>query len=481
MHAWNVGFVAFVMVSVGLAGCLETELDNQDAMDRFAFTSPDNPIPEEGLTHNHQDPAQHRFARNASVVFHDDLLRFGGNVEQPVGAHAAAIHEGRALLALAVHGAETGGGQQGVHVYDISTPHAPVHLSFFNSGVQVNGDRTVAWSESGETLFLGYEAGDLPGVAAVDVRNPSSPLLAGFWSDPLGFGSHTIAAGAMDGTQYVFSLSMGVTILSYADGVFSVEGKYVTQDQLAIADAAQYAANDNAGGAGTFALRSVYGHDMNFYLDPLTGMPLLLVAYAYDGAKILDVSTPAAPVLMGRFMPPADTDHKHYTHSITAERGPDGALVVVVGSETFEPENQQVASPIWILDATDTVTGLPMQNQPIHLSTWRNPGGAAAGDLGLSVHFFRQEAGLLYLSHYHGGVWAVDLQTESARVHPEAFGYLMPVPDDAMWAPEECCIGFDLDGVPMTFDVTVLNGTVYAADLIQGLVVGEFQRPASAI
>ncbi len=441
------------------------------------FESPDDPILLEGFGHDHQDPAQHRFARNASVVFHDDLMRFGGSVEQPVGAHALALHKDRELLAVAVNGAETGDGQQGVHLFDVSEPQAPVHLSFFSASVAVNGDRTVAWSESGDVLFLGYEGAGRPGVAALDVRTPTNPLLVGFWDDPLGSGSHTVAAGGVDGVQYVFSLSYGVTILQYENGVFTVVGKYVTQDELAAADAVYYVTGEQEGSAQTYAVRSLYGHDMNFYLDPKTGTPLLLVAYAYDGAKILDLSNPSAPVMIGRFMPPQDSDHKHYTHSITAERTLDGALVVVVGSETFEPANQPIASPVWILDATETLEGLPMQNQPLHLGTWRNPGGAAAGDLGLSVHFFRQEAGLLYLSHYHGGVWAVDVRTEAARAAPEAFAYLMPVPEDAIRAPDDCCIGFDLDGVPMVFDVEVLNGTVFAADLIQGLVVAEFQVP----
>lgn len=154
-----------------------------------------------------------------------------------------------------------------------------------------------------------------------------------------------------------------------------------------------------------------------------------------------------------------------------------GQLLAVVGSETFEPPNQGIASPLWILDATAAVTAPPLTVEPQHLSTWRNPGGAAAGNLGLSVHFFRLDGGLLYVSHYHGGVWAIDLRTPEKQSKPQDFGYIMPIPPGAIAPPEDCCIGFDLDGAPMVFDVAVKDGTVYAADIIQGVTATRFDSP----
>ncbi len=467
--------LAFLPLVVAmLAGCVDPAVDPVDAPDRF--TNPDNPIPEEdGGAHDHRDPLQHLFAENATYLDHEDLKRFGWSEEQPVGAHAVDIAGN--LLAVAVHGAETDEGQNGVHLIDISDPANMTHLSFWSAGVPVNGDRTVAFSGDGQTLFLGFEGGAANGVQALDIRNPNAPVPVAFWDDPQDFGSHTIAAGIIDGEQYVFSLAAGVNILRYDESGFTLVGKYVTADELAAAEAWRYVVGDEQGNPQTYALRAVYGHDMNFYLDPETGLPLLLVAYAYDGAKILDLSQPSAPVLLGRFLPPKDTEHSHYTHSITAERMATGELIVVVGSETFEPSNQGIPSPIWILDATQTVAEPPMTAQPIHVGTWSNPGGAPAGDLGLSVHFFRQEDGLLYISHYHGGVWGVDLRTPEARAQPTHFAYMMPVPEDPVLPPEECCIGFDLDGVPMVFDLAVDDGIVYAADLLQGVVSLEMQRP----
>lgn len=448
------------------------------------YTAPADPIPEEGEAdgHDHRAPGQHRFAENASLVAFDDLRRFGWSPETVVGAHAVDLAGD--LLAVGVNAGETDEGQQGFHLFDVSDPARLTHLSYYEAPLPVSGDRTIAFSQDGETVFLGYEGDARPGVAAVDVSNPLAPMEVAFWDDPQAFGSHTISAGAIGGVQYVFSLAMGVNILRYVapqngqEGTFTLVGKYLTADQLAALDAVGMALGDGgAGPAQTYALRALYGHDMTFFPDPATGKPILFVAYAYEGFKAVDLTVPSAPALLFRWMPPADTAHKHYTHSVEAARMESGQLLVVVGSETFEPENQEIASPIWILDATVAAAGLPLAAEPVHLSTWRNPGGAAAGSLGLSVHFFRLEDGLLYLSHYHGGIWGIDLRTPEAQAAPAAFGYIMPIPPTAIAPPEECCIGFDLDGAPMVFDIEVKDGVVYGADIIQGVTASRFVTP----
>lgn len=472
-----------VVVLASLAGCLDSRPLADGGM--RGYTGPADPIPVEGADgHDHADPLQHRFAQNARLLAHDGLRRFGASAEVPVGAHVVDVAPARGLLAVGVNGGHGDEGQQGFHLFDVSDPDLLVHLSYYQADQPVGGDRTLAFSTDGMTLFLGYEGDARPGVAAVDVSDPVHPREVAFWDDPQGFGSHTISAGAIGGVEHVFSLAMGVNILRYdgpqngQEGGFTLVGKYLTADQLAALDAVGMALGDGGPGpAQTYALRALYGHDMTFFQDPVTGKPLLFVAYAYEGFKAVDLTVPSAPLLLFRWQAPADTSHKHYVHSVEAARLASGQLLLVVGSETFEPQNQEIASPIWVLDGTAAAAGIPLAAEPVHVSTWRNPGGAAAGSLGLSVHFFRLEAGLLFLSHYHGGIWAIDLRTPEAQARPAAFGYIMPVPADPVAPPEECCIGFDLDGVPMVFDVEVLDGVVYGADLIQGVTATRFIAP----
>jgi predicted small lipoprotein YifL len=479
MRRASLAVLALLSLAV-LAGCLQSgPAAGPDAME--GYSAPGDPIPEEGdgSGHDHRDPAQHRFARNATLVAWDDLRRFGWTPETVVGAHAVDIAPDRDLLAVGVNAGETADGQQGFHLFDVSDPAKLVHLSYYESPQPVGGDRTIAFSQDGKTVFLGYEGKSVrPGVAAIDVSDPAAPKEVAFWDDPQNYGSHTVSTGTIGGVQYVFSLAVGVNILRYDASGFQLVGKYLTADQLALLDAAGIALGDQGPSAAqTYAFRAAYGHDMTFFADPVTGMPLLFVAYAYEGLKVVDLTQPSAPVLVARWMPPADSSEKHYTHSVAVERLPSGQLLVVVGSETFEPPNQGIASPLWILDATAAVTAPPLTVEPQHLSTWRNPGGAAAGNLGLSVHFFRLDGGLLYVSHYHGGVWAIDVRTPEAQTNPEAFGYIMPIPPGAIAPPEDCCIGFDLDGAPMVFDVAVKDGTVYAADIIQGVTAIRFAGP----
>jgi hypothetical protein len=461
-----------VLFAAALAGCAS---DPPGPTDGFTDPGPADAIPT-GADHDHRDPAAHRHARAAHLLDTLSLQEFGAGADLIVGAHALDIHGD--LLAVAVFGNhDDSGGQQGVHLVDVSHPADLRVVGTYDAGTPVRGDRTIAFSADGTTVFLGFESGPRPGVAAVDVSDPTAPVEVAFWSDPAGFGPHTVAAGVVGGEQYVFLLSLGVTTLAYdgAAGAFTFVGKYLTADQLAFLDVighAQVDPTNPGGGIGygqTYLLRTLYGHDMTFYADPM-GLPLLLVAYAYDGLKILDISEPALPVPLARFLPPTDTSHRHYTHTVAAERLADGRLIVVVGSETFEPENQGIASPIWILDSTEAVANADALDAPELLSTWRNPSAAPAEELTQSVHFFRLRDGFLHLSHYHGGVWAFDLRDDASRRAAEAFAFILPVPVEPVAPPEDCCIGFPLAGVPMVFDVAVGDdGTVYAADIIQGV------------
>lgn len=480
--------VALASLLVLLAGCLTPDRpdDEPPADPMEGYTCVDDPMPV-GEGHVHSDGTAHRFACNAVVLAHASLREFGGE-DAAVGAHAAAIHGGTLAVAVNGEGADGGQSQNGFHLFDVSGTAGTggradrlVHLGFWDAGEAVNGDRTIAFSPDGATVFLGFEDGASPGVVAVDVTDPASPVEVARWDDPSGYGPHTVAAGDVGGGTYVFLLSLGVQILEFTEAGFTPVSRYVTQDELSVLDAIgmlNASGGDPTDRASTYAVRSLYGHDMVLFNDEVTGRSLLLVAYAYDGAKIVDVTDPRVPLLLASWVPPPDTAHKHYTHSMAAERLEDGTLLVVVGSETFEPENQGIASPVWILDGTAAAEAAPGQGELELLGTWRNPGGAPAGSLGLSVHFFRLKEGLMYLSHYHGGVWAMDLRTPEARAAPTAFGYVLPVPAEPVVPPEGCCFSFELDGVPMVFDVEVGDDhTVYGADLHQGVWAIAFGPP----
>lgn len=462
------------LVLVALAGCLT--VDDTPAAEPYNG----EPIIVYDEGHDHNDPAQHEdSAFNARILDVDDLRRFGASDEIIVGAHAMAIHDD--LLAVAVFGNHDDNpeAQAGFHLFDVSTPGRMKHLSYWEAPTSVRGDRTIAFHPEGTHVFLGFEGGARPGVAAVDVQDPENPVEVAFYADDVvDSGPHTVAAGMVGGVPHVFLLSYGVTILSFEDDVFSLQGKFVTQDELGAATGVRHLLPGDVEGPGyatTFALRSVYGHDMTFYNDPTSGKSFLSVAYGYDGFKVLDVSIPPAPMLEARFQPEADTAHPHYVHTASMERLEDGTLVVVVGTETFETENQGIPSPLWILDATDAATdGVPLTDMEA-ITKWTNPDGAPSGALGLSLHFTRLQDGLLYISHYHGGVWVLDVRTPELRANPEILAAIQPVPDNAVSAPENCCIGFDLAGVPMVFDVEVsAAGQIFAADIVQGVV--EIQR-----
>src|SRR5688572_8773708 len=194
---------AAAVVLLMLSGCLAGDDGAPAGGDGPSFTDPANPVPAEGEAgHDHRDPAQHRFAGNATLVGGDDLRRFGFSEQAVVGAHALDLHEGRGLLVVGVNAGEVDDGQQGFHLFDVSEPATPRHLAYHEALFPVAGDRTVAFSADGQHVFLGYEGGGVrPGVSAVDVSDPARPVEVAFWADPQDFGAHTVAAGVIGGSQ----------------------------------------------------------------------------------------------------------------------------------------------------------------------------------------------------------------------------------------------------------------------------------------
>lgn len=448
-----------------------------------------------GGGHDHRDADQHRFAENMELLDHDGLKRFGFDPDLlVVGAHAIDIHE--ELMAVAVFGSHTSeGGQQGFHLFDISDPENLQHLSFWEAGTAVGGDRTVAFAPDGQTVFLGFERGTRPGVSAVDVSNPSNPHEVAFWSEACAenpvprpsdapawtpragcYGPHTVTAGEIDGVTHVFVINVGITILRYDANGFAEIARYHSPEQLAILSAPSQYDPDNddpSNPTGTtsfrYAYHTVYAHDVWFYHDPVTAKDLLLVAYAFDGVKVLDVSNPQFPILQASWVPDSDLGINHYVHAFTAERLETGEFILVAGTEAAYEEHTKVPSPLWVLDGTAMVAAQPMQVEMELLSEWTNPDATPAGGLTNSMHWHRQQDGLLYVSHYHGGIWVIDLRTATDRAVPEHIGYIMPLPASAMDSPEWCCLGTEA-GAPMVFDVDVdSDGNIYGADIIQGV------------
>ncbi len=460
--------LAFFAALPVFAGCLGTDDAAEEPEPPAPFVFVD-PMSTDNATHDHTAPSHHAHELNASLVAHLPLIDDDG---QSAVAHSLDLCD--RWLVVSREDPAT----YGVDIVDVSDPAAPQWVGRYRDANDDPADRDVAWSADRNYIFhandgLAAETAGLRVIHAVDKTTPvfeSFFPLPGFVSPagtPIGSpnlspGFHTVFALEIGTVQYVYGLSFGVYIFRAAPNAegemtLTLLGRYFGGDPEQI-----LAVNQADGPNLTSTRRAFYGHDMGVYIEGSS--TTLYLANAYDGFRIADITVPEAPRTLGHWVP-GGPGAPHYVHSARAYTREDGRRITVVGSETFEDRNTEVPSPIWVLDTSD-----PANIQ--HLSTWVNPGGHPSRNLFHSAHFYEIENDALALAHYHGGLWLLNL-TDPAQ--PTVSGYYMPHEDTGYIPSPACCFGYPLQGQPMTMDVRLRDGLVYAADAATGLYV---VRPA---
>lgn len=451
--------VATTLLGSILAGCFADEQDVPDVPPApFEFVDPMS----SAAGHDHADVGQHQSSLNMTLVGHHPLVDQDADV-----AHSHSIDRCENWLVL---GREREG-ESGVDIVDVSEPTMPAWVGRYRDDKAVAGDRDVAWSADCDYVFMGNQGSsmDSSGVLVINADNKAHPVFESRYQIPgvtplvppiqgcsasLSSGVHTVYALKVGGDQFVYALNWGVHILKATrggDGKLALEfqGRYVT------ADAERLAETNENGPDCVGTRRSIYGHDMTVYQEGSN--VIMYVAYAYDGLRIVDITDPTAPKAIGHWVP-GGAGAPHYVHSVKSYMK-GSQRITIVGSETFEDRNTDTASPLWILDSTDA-------ESPQLLSTWSNPGGHGADHLLFSLHFYEVENELLWLTHYHGGVWVLDI---SDSRNPWVRGYYMPSQDTGYVPDADCCGGWKFAGVPMTFDIKVHDGIAYAADFSTGV------------
>lgn len=445
-----------LLVTASLAGCLGALDDAADPTQGPANEAERQSLFEEILAdhdeHDHTDHAQHEAAYQARLLDHEPIVEDG-----PSGTHALALNHDEELL----FASSTIRGDHGFYVLDVTDPTDMEVLGSYHDDRLVGSDRSIAVSDDAQWVIIGSEGDTLEEEAAVwlfDVSDPTNPQLAS--SSMLYGGAHTVDTLNIDGTQYVFALNAGVEILRITETPLGTEltktGKYTIATDTILDN--PYTEED-PGEAQTFAHRAAWAHDMKATDDPDEG-PLLYVAYAYQGLHVLNLETPEAPQLVSTWTP--EGDHTPwYVHSVDVDHI-DDRRVIVVGTEVFEDRHVDVPSPLWILDGSD------LEN-PKQLATWTNPTGVGSQHLLFSLHFYRIDDGSLHISHYHGGTWTLDISTQERQEDPEIIAAYLPSEDTGYTPEDDCCLGWDLSGIPMTMDVVGHGPVTFAADLHTGV------------
>jgi hypothetical protein len=341
----------------------------------------------------------------------------------------------------------------GVRVVDVREPTTPAQLALAAqySGTTAEHLAAVHFQTpafTGNVLFAGIQrcqanGGAPAGLAIWDVTDPSNPTELGFFDTGHGArGVHEFTVGQRNDHWYAY-LAVPNSEVTGGPGDLRVLDLTDPRQPLELTD---WGARRDAGlpvGTGQQCAPACRGsvpqaflHSVALSADGRTAY----LSYWDLGVIILDVSEPAAPRWVGRFVEPESAEGN--THSLSLAH--NGALMLV-GDETFGPpwgrlrlvDIQDPAKPVQVgsLDTADSAAGTPGEQ---YAYTIHNP---LTDD---------RDQNRAYIAWYADGVRLVDIADAS---HPTEI---------AAWVPPQA---------PMVWNVSFLGDVLLVGDIDNGLFV----------
>lgn len=216
----------------------------------------------------------------------------------------------------------------------------------------------------------------------------------------------------------------------------------------------------------------IFPHDVMVQDHP-DGRKVAYISGWDAGAVLFDVTDPMAPVQLG----------------IEATQEPSGALAIhwVMQEERARADGRTYAWSAPEIGSLDTDSGVVRAYdvtdpaQPVQVGTWGLPGETyIAGRYIMSPHTTvpDMETGLLAVSHYHAGVWVLDISDPTT---PKALGYYQPTGpegapiDGPYWWKKP---NFSPDGYgPNVYQSRWHDGLLWVTDRGTGLYALEYTGP----
>jgi hypothetical protein len=320
------------------------------------------------------------------------------------------------------------------------------------------------------------------GVYIFDVSDPTYPRLAGFHAEQYR-GVHMMYVHEIDGKLYAFlqstaypsGMCAGIDCLGnlppFADkGSRVTIAEFVVTDVPLAGEAATLVPPQPSAVASLVPVAEYAGvdrhsiHDMTVYDDPETGKTLMYVAHWDAGIRVVDVTDAANGNVaeIGAWAPEEflNPETQGRIHTVMVD-WIDGRRIIVATPEF--PYWHEVP-PVYILDGTDL-------SNIEELARWTIPNDELSfaqddEDTGLyrfSPHNFNFHDGIVYLAHFHAGVWVLDLNADPAN--PEILAYTLLEPAET--GPG--ALGGALADSPSVWDVVWHNDALWASDINSGL------------
>lgn len=250
------------------------------------------------------------------------------------------------------------------------------------------------------------------GVVLVDVRDPTAPVVSDFRPLPV-LGAHSVWAGDVDGaTVALASVTNLVHGASYYEffTIADLPGgpKLVTESV--------YRPVPTGPGEATAGNGHVDGWVQK---HPGTGQNLAYLADWNGGLAIVDVTNLKAPLEVARwndFGARPDGGAVHEAYPLPEMR--DGKHYTIIGQEVTKHPRDTPTGVVTILDTTDPAA-------PATVGQWTLPVDVEWTDLveEFSTHYVAVVGSTMFVTMYHGGMWAVDIADPAT---PRSVGVFIP-------------------------------------------------------
>jgi hypothetical protein len=282
---------------------------------------------------------------------------------------------------------------------------------------------TAIWRSPCNTqdLVLAGPEQNLPlanGVVLVSIQTPATPEIQSYFPLPA-LGAHSIYATKIGAQYYVLA---SVTNLLTATTYFQLFDILETEDSGTLVHVSYILEQPHQGNAPL-----INGHNDGVIVPhPINERVYGWFALWHQGLAIVDLSNPRLPTIVGRWTdnPPGNTalgtnDYGDIHEALPLNETWDGKHYTFVGQEILGRPSYAPSGYMKVLDTTDPT-------QPKAVAQWNLPVEVEwNASLQFSPHYISRHNYTIFMSHYHAGVWAIDVKDLSEPQLP-AIGVFVP-------------------------------------------------------
>lgn len=455
-----------------VAGCLSAPVAPPGGDARAGLVPVGEPIVQD---HDHRDPALHAGRANLELVAYHSGYGDGTADALPdqQGFSELAVWRGErdgAMRTLAFLGRRNGpdGGFSILDATDLrNVTLLGTYPGLANYDIEVTDDGryaffTTQWLPTQQQSGQPDPAHDQRAVYVVDLADLASPQPA-FAFYPPTRGAHTVTyhnTGSrelliVNSYDFVPDPSLGLPVPGLgsnpaAHRTFITEFLREPQPRLEVLSVYQKTAEVAPQGQAYFP------HDTFVQEHPLTNQLLLYVAYWDLGGFLVDITDPANPRDLSQLSDFQPSRHASVHFLRPAPQLIDGVHVTITEPELGPTDETGIYA---LFDTTDP-------QAPRRLGYWELPGDIVITEgLNFSPHNFDVANGRLYLAHYHGGVWVVDISNRTLLDRPASLGFFQAAVQEENRSPS---------WAPDYWSAFAKDGRVWASDISAGLVVLRF-------